>query len=403
MASTPPVAALEIGTGRIAIAVAERQPSGRLRIIGMNSAPSAGVNKSHITELGNVRKTIASVVRGLQDSVNVYISNAMLAVSGQGVETKPLRGSWRTDVRKIEEADVTALENDTMEGDGLDKSIRMPLHYIAQDFVLDGHTGIVNPVGMTGQFLERRTLCVHYSAAQFKDACEAAAGAHVELQGACFSGCCAARAVLSEQEKQDGVLLVDLGAGSTSYVAYTRGYVAAAGSFPVGGKHVTSDLAAAFKIPHFQAETLKLSDGCAVIRRASAARRITLDTTTPGFEAGTVSARAVETVVNARMDEIFRIVQDRIDAAGSAMNFLNAGCVLTGGGAGMPRIAELATQVFGLKTRMGTPVNVDGLENDRAPAACAVLSGALMLAAEKEDRDSSKSGGVFSIFKRMFS
>ncbi len=403
MSTSSPVAALEIGTGRITLAVAERQPSGRLKITGVKSLESSGVRKSRITGLNNVKKTIQAVVRDLQDAASVDISNAWLAVSGPGVETKPLKGAWRTDMRKITDDDVAAVEENATENNGLDGSSRMVLHNLSQDFVLDGRTGISNPVGMTGQQLERRALCVHYALAQFDDAREAAAASHVEIPNAAFSGCCAARAVLGERERQDGVLVIDLGAGSTSYIAFTCGYVAAAGSIAAGGDHVTADLATAFGITRKQAEGLKIAEGCAVLRSESAGRRISIPSTTPGFQARSVSARAVETVVNARMDEIFRMVQDRLEASGPTTSLLAAGCVLTGGGAAMPRVCELAASTLGLPARIGEPVNVDGLENDPFPAALAVPAGLALLAADAEEAAAGERGGFMSMFKRIFS
>ncbi len=401
MSSSPFVAALEIGTANITAAAAERQPSGRVKIIGVKSLKSSGVAKSRIVQLGNVKNTVKAVIDALQKDASVDVGSVWLAVSGAGVETKRLKGALSTDIRAMTEDDVQTVEASAMESAGLDEASRIPLHYLSQDFILDGQTGIENPVGRTGQQLERRVLCVHYSRAQFRDAEAAADAAHVEVERAAFSACCAAASVLDGQEKQNGVLLVDLGAGSTSFIAYVNGFAVAAESIPVGAELVTSDLAYAFRIAKIEAERLKIENGCAMLRAESSGRRLTIPSSTPGFGPKNISAKAVETVVNARLDEIFRIVRDRLEECGCGMNFFNAGCVLTGGGAAMPRIAELASATLGLNVRIGRPVNADGLELEHNPESKAVIAGLLMLAMEDGPAEK-RSGGLFGFFGGIF-
>jgi cell division protein FtsA len=173
-----------------------------------------------------------------------------------------------------------------------------------------------------------------------------------------FSGLCSALAVLTPEQKKSGAVLVDVGGGTTDYVAYADNVVAAAGSFEVGGDHVTNDIAQAFKIPVSQAENLKRQSGSAVIEAAGASQRVTL-TPEDGFVGRSVSLRSLHAVVNARLDEILVMVRKALEKE-RLLHGIGAGVVLTGGVARQKGIVKLAERVLGVPCAVGKPRHVGG-------------------------------------------
>ena len=175
-------------------------------------------------------------------------------------------------------------------------------------------------------------------------------------------------------------------------------HIVHAGAIGVGGDHVTNDIAMAFNCSTNQAERLKREHGSATIEAADADRRAELPNPMPGSSPRTVSVRALDTVINARMAELFKIVLYNLDAGGYSHR-LGAGVVITGGGSALRNVEQLAARELGLQTRIGFPANVDGLENAEHPAAFATIAGALVYCGESE-RSDTKSG--FGGFIRRF-
>ena len=184
--------------------------------------------------------------------------------------------------------------------------------------------------------------------------------------------------MLTAQQKHDGALVIDLGGGSTNFTAWSEGRLLYADVIGVGGDHVTEDIRDAFTVSVAQAEQLKLASASAMIGPDDASVRIPLPATTPGFNAASISLRALNTVVNARLSELFTIIRTKIDEA-NLLHRLNAGVFLTGGGSSMKNILPLASNVFGRAVRLGQIVpEVEGLEQEKNPAALATIVGTLI-------------------------
>ena len=224
----------------------------------------------------------------------------------------------------------------------------------------------------------------------------AAQHAKLEIADVYFAGTCAANAVLSAADRNAGVLSIDIGGGSTSYSLYEGGRNIHAGVIGVGGDHVTNDMRTAFSLTQAQCEELKRSSSAIVGGNAGPAR-MAVASTTPGFDPVTISRRSVETVVNARLQELFAVILDALDHENLAHRF-NAGIVLTGGVSSTPDIAALAEHVFGRRARIGSFVpDIAGLENGPAPATYATVAGLLLTALH----DQGPQGGE-NPFKRIF-
>lgn len=391
-------AALEIGTSRTVLAIGEADAGGRMRVISHAEIPSAGVRKSQIVNIDQASHSIKSVLKLTEkqqetSGVSITLGNAFLVVSGQSIRADPYSASVQVAGSKVgdEEVDgvMAAARRMTLARD------RELLDVVDQDYVLDRLGGISSPRGMSGRVLSLNTLQVHADRNRIQDARTAADGAHLEIRDPLCAVTCAADAVLEDPERKNGVLVLDMGGGSTGYAAYADGYAASVGAFGVGGDHVTNDIAQAFQTTNAQAERLKVCEACACVGASGR------EPARVGVEGGantlmdnrTISRRALDAVVNARLLETFAMVRETLEEQG-LLHRLHSGAVLVGGAARMRGVESLAEQALGMSVRVGSPIHVDGLDDVEFPPAYAAVAGALLFAHGNYE-EKSLFGGIF--------
>ena len=394
-------AALEIGTTRTVLAIGETNADGRLRVTCHAEIPSTGVRKSQILDIKQATTSIQSVLHEIEkkqseSGSSITLGNAFLVVSGQHIKADPFQGVTAIEGAKVgnEELDAVFSSSRTMQ---LPKD-RELLDIVDQDYEVDSLGGIDTPRGMSGRMLKLNTLQIHADRNRINDARTAADDAKLEIREPLFAATCAAEAVLEAHEKRNGVLVLDIGGGSTGYAAYSDGHLAATGVIGVGGDHVTNDIAHAFQTTNSQAEQLKTNEASAIIGGAGLEQqRVKVPGSSPLIETRTISRRALDTVVNARLRELFTVIRETLEDL-DLLNRLHAGVVLTGGGAAMRDLDALVSRELGMGARIGRPIHVDGLENEKFPAAFAAISGALLFAS----RNYEEKGVIDSLLKRFF-
>ena len=394
-------AALEIGTTRTVLAIGETDADGRLRVTCHAEIPSTGVRKSQILDIKQATTSIQSVLHEIEkkqseSGSSITLGNAFLVVSGQHIKADPFQGVTAIEGAKVgnEELDAVFSSSRTMQ---LPKD-RELLDIVDQDYEVDSLGGIATPRGMSGRMLKLNTLQIHADRNRINDARTAADDAKLEIREPLFAATCAAEAVLEAHEKRNGVLVLDIGGGSTGYAAYSDGHLAATGVIGVGGDHVTNDIAHAFQTTNSQAEQLKTNEASAIIGGAGLEQqRVKVPGSSPLIETRTISRRALDTVVNARLRELFTVIRETLEDL-DLLNRLHAGVVLTGGGAAMRDLDALVSRELGMGARIGRPIHVDGLENEKFPAAFAAISGALLFAS----RNYEEKGVIDSLLKRFF-
>ena len=390
----PPIAALEIGTSRTVVCVGESDENGRVKITGVGTYPTIGVRKGQVIDLSQARTGVETAAKQAEKLADVSIWQVLLATSGGHIQSvvNPGMVAIRSVDHVVSREDIDEVTENAKEVQL--EADRQVLHTITQSFTVDDQPGIVKPEGMRCKMLTLNVMAVHGLKSRIDNAVSVARSAQLDVTDVAFSGICSALAVLTPEQKRNGVVLVDLGGGTTNYVAYCNNVISAVGCIAVGGDHVTNDIALAFNIPLNRAEEIKRAEGSAVIDAESGTRRVTLPAEV-GFEERVLSCKALHTVINARMDETFRVLRSRLDEAG-VMPHLGGGVVLTGGGAYLRKVPDLAHRVFGLPCRIGLPVNVDGLESVDQPAAYSSVAGlALYGRMTYEDR------GLFSPVKNI--
>lgn len=356
--SLPPVVALEIGTTSVVALVGEPREDGHIVITGLGECPSVGVRKAEIVDFDNALVCVRSALAMAEDTGQVAIHQVHLAVSSAHVQSlinrgtvpimNPSQGVTPEDVEQVTEvARTVSLPPD-----------RQVLHSIGQIFYVDGER-VARPEKFEGAQLALDMLILHTRANHVRNSIKLVRTLPMEVSDVAFSGLCSALAVLTPEQKEGGVLVIDLGGGVTEYVAYAGGAFAAAGAVGVGGDHVTNDLVLAFNIPRAQAERLKREHGSAALEEASPMQRITLPPEV-GYPSRTVSVASINKVIHLRMAELLGIIRSQLDREG-ILRRIGAGVVLTGGGSQMKGVSMLAARVFGVPCTIGRPIGMSGL------------------------------------------
>ena len=395
-------AALEIGTTRTVLAVGEAESSGRLKVVSHAEIPSTGVRKSQILDIPQATQSIRSVLHEIErrqaaSGTKITIGNAFLVVSGQHVKADPFSAPVQVENARVSDEAINAVLREA-------HSMTLPrdrelLDIIDQDYVVDNLHGIVSPKGMSGRVLSLNTLQIHADRNRIQNARTASDSAKLEIREPLFAATCAADAVLEDHERRNGVLVIDMGGGSTGYAAYSDGYAVSAGVVGVGGDHVTNDIAHAFQTTNAQAEGMKVREASAIVSSSSGSARVRVE---PGentlMDNRTVSRRALNTVVNVRMMELFTVIRETLEEH-DLLHRLHAGVVLTGGGARLRDVEALAAQTLCMNVRIGRPIHVDGLDDAEFPASFAAIAGALLYAHRNYEERSILDGILGRFFK----
>jgi len=393
-------AALELGTTRTVLAVAECETGKKLTVTSLASIPSVGVRKSQITDIEQAKQSIRGVISEIErkakkEGGSIDIANAFLVVNGQHVSADQLSSTIAVNNKTVSDEDienVVANAHQLTPGGGE----RVGLDIIEQDFCVDQRGGILSPKNIAGHVLKLNVLSISADKNRIEDARTAAEAAHLELRDPLFACTCAAEAVLQDHEKKNGVLVLDLGGGSTGYAVYSDGYLVTTGAIGVGGDHITNDLAQAFQLSNARAEMLKREHASAVVSSLEEEDRITVDPSTPGMDARSISCRAVNIVVNARVKEMIAMIREKLEEQ-DLINRLHSGIVITGGGARLKDIDLMLQREIGTTVRTGNPLYIDGLDQEEFPAEFASIAGALIYAHKNYEEHS-----LFDTLKGIF-
>ncbi|MEI6972356.1 MAG: cell division protein FtsA [bacterium] len=355
----PPVVAVEIGTVKVVALVGERREDGGIAIIGMGEHSSRGVRKGEVVDLDNAVACVRGALRGAEESAQVTIRRVHVAVSGGHIQSHINRGSTRvlSQEGEIAQADIDEVMN-------LARAVNLPpdreiLHTICRHFCVDDQQYVANPKGLSGAKLSLDMLALHGMSSRLLNTIKVVQNVPIDVQDVAFGGLCAGLAVLTPEQKEAGALVIDLGGGTTDYVAYCDKMLASAGVLAVGGEHVTNDISLAFNLSLRQAEFLKIEHGSAVVDLANRTKRVSAPPEV-GFSERPVNLPSLHTVINVRMKEVFEVIKSRLENCESAGG-LGAGVVLTGGCAKMKGVTELAEKVFNVPCSVGVVRDVDGL------------------------------------------
>jgi cell division protein FtsA len=344
------IGAVEIGTAKITVLVGEF--TGReLAIIGYGECQSRGVIKGMVVDYKAASECAHAALEAAEQSAGEEIDLVFLAQTGGHLE-----GFYNEAAVNVKSADnmISALDIDTVCRLGTAKELpagRMVVHNLRRPFRVDGRLVPNNPEHLVGQRLEVGYWTVHGQENKLADSIHVIRGFNLEVRELILSSLASGHMVTTPEERQNGVLAIDLGAGTTDFVLYRDGSAYMTGVVPVGGSHLTNDLSLGLRLTEGQAEKLKVRHGRALVHSRVKSDRVWLDGT---FSIGDrqFPQMTIEQITAARSWEIFEVVKKKLGSAFSAETCA-AGVVLTGGGAKLPDIAECAGKVFGVPVHLG--------------------------------------------------
>jgi cell division protein FtsA len=351
------IVGLDIGTSKIVAIVAEVLPEGRMEIIGMGSHPSRGLKKGVVV---NIESTVNAIQRALEEAelmADCKIRDVFTGIAGSHIKGFNSHGMVAIKDKEVSQADVDrVIETARAVNIPMDQQI---LHILTQEFIIDGQEDVREPLGMSGVRLEVKVHIVTgaVSAAQNIVKCVRRCG--LEVRDLILQPLASALAVLSEDEKDLGVCLIDIGGGTTDIAVFTEGAIRHTAVIPIAGDQITNDVAMALRTPTKDAEDLKRAYGCALRQLADPHEMIEV----PGVgERGPrqLSRQTLAEVIEPRVEELYSLVQAELRRSGFE-DLMSSGIVLTGGSAAMRGMVELGEEVFHMPVRLGMPNYEGGL------------------------------------------
>jgi cell division protein FtsA len=382
----------------IAAVVGQPTEAGTAEILGIGTAESNGIRRGVVVNVESAVECIRKAIEEAELTAGVEIEAVRLGLSGAHVKAFNSRGvvavagknrevTWEDVRRAIDAAKAVSLPNG-----------REILHVLPQDFVVDDEEGIGAPVGMTGARLEVNVHIVTGSVSSTQNTIACVNRAGVEVTETVLEQLAASEAVLTPDEKELGVALVDIGGGTTDLAIFERGSLWHTAVVPVGGDHFTNDIAVGLRTPIPDAEKMKRKCGCAL--SAMVEDDELMEVASVGNRRPRVMARRIlSEILQPRAEEIFHLVWDEIHRAGYE-KALNSGIVLTGGGAVLEGLPEIAEQIFDLPIRRGCPIGVGGLADHVNSPVYATAVG-LVLHGLRQRADETMRPGMAGSFGRV--
>ena len=350
---------LDVGTSKVTAVVAEMHDARGLDIVGLGVAESRGIKRGVVVNLELAVESIKKAIEEAELMAGIEIDTVHLALTGPHIKGFNSRG-----VIAVAGKNREITRDDVKRAIDAAKAVSLPtgreiLHVLPQDFVVDEQDGIGAPVGMTGTRLEVNVHIVTGSQSSTQNIVACVNRAGVTVSETVVEQLAASEAVLTQDEKDLGVALVDIGGGTTDIAIYERGSLWHTAVIGIGGDHFTSDIAVGLRTPLPDAEKIKRKCGCALSSMVD--EDDTMEVASVGGRKPRVMARRIlSEILQPRAEEIFHLVWDEIRRAGHEKS-LNSGIVLTGGGAILDGVPEIAEQIFDLPIRRGCPAGVGGL------------------------------------------
>ncbi|MCF6766448.1 cell division protein FtsA [Thiotrichales bacterium 19S3-7] len=397
--------ALDIGTSKVVAIVAEVNEGGRVNIIGFGTQPSKGLKKGVIVNIDATVKAIQKAIEEAEHMADCEIGSVCVGIAGSHINSFDSTG-------------VVAIRNSEVYPDDVErvidaaKAVPLPadqriLHILPQDFLIDGQGGIKEPVGISGVRLEAKVHMVTGSISAVQNIVKCVNRCGVEVSDVVLEQLASSYAVLTEDEKELGACLVDIGGGTSDIAVFLHGAIRHTKVIPIAGAQVTNDLAHALRIPTDVAEEVKINYGNALMRTVRDGEVVEVPDIA-GRTTRRLPAQTLASVVEARCEELLTLIYEDLNKKG-LLDQLAAGIVLTGGAAKMRGLIELAEEVFRVPVRLGVPQYVTGLSDIMHNPMHATGAGLLLYSQSQQtesipfDSDETDRDGIWRKMTRWFS
>ncbi len=352
------VVGLDIGTSKISVAVGEITPDNQLSIIGVGNQPARGMDKGGVNDLNLVIQAIQRAINEAELMADCQISSIYLGISGKHISCQNENGMVPINDKEVIQEDVDNVIH-TARSVPISAERRM-LHVLPQEYSIDCQDGIKSPIGMSGVRMEAKVHIVTCANDMAKNLVKCVERCDLTADQLIFSALASSYAVLTDDEKELGVCVVDMGAGTMDISVFTGGTLRHTAVIPVAGNQVTSDISKIFRTPLSHAEDIKVQYACALRQLVSMEESIDVPSV-GGRPARSMSRHTLSEVVEPRYQELFELIQDEVRASGLE-DQIAAGYVLTGGTSKMEGVLEFAEEIFQMPVRIATPLPVQGLK-----------------------------------------
>lgn len=386
------VVGLDIGTSKISVAVGEITPDNKLSIVGVGNQPSRGMDKGGVNDLNLVIQSIQRAINEAELMADCRISSVYLGISGKHISCQNENGMVPINDKEVIQEDVDNVIH-TARSVPISAERRM-LHVLPQEYTIDCQEGIKSPIGMSGVRMEAKVHIVTCANDMAKNLVKCVERCDLSADQLIFSALASSYAVLTDDEKELGICVVDIGAGTMDIAVFTGGALRHTAVIPVAGNQVTSDIAKIFRTPLSHAEEIKVQYACALRQMVSMEENIEVPSV-GGRPARSMSRHTLAEVVEPRYQELFELIQEELRESG-LQDQIAAGYVLTGGTAKMEGVVEFAEEVFQMPVRIAEPSDILGLKeyvNDPSYATVVGLLHYGLRATEQESIDKSSGDG----------
>jgi cell division protein FtsA len=394
------IVGLDIGTSKIVAIVAELQPEGSLKVIGLGQHASRGLKKGVVI---NIDSTVQAIQRALEEAelmADCKISSVFTGIAGSHIKSLNSHG-----MVKIKDAEVTQTDVDRVIETA--RAIALPsdqqiLHILTQEFIIDGQEDVREPISMSGMKLEVKVHIVTgaVSAAQNIVKCIKRCG--LEVSDLILQPLASSVSVLTEDEKELGVCLVDIGGGTTDIAVFKQGAIRHTAVVPIAGDQITNDVAVAFRTPTLSAEEIKIKYGCA-LRQLADPREVVEVPGVDGRDARQLSLQTLAEVIEPRVVELYEFVLGELRRSGME-EMIASGIVITGGASMMRGMVDLGEEIFHMPVRLGLPRYVGGLSEVVSNPRYATGVGLILMGKQQVERQiqgNMESGSFGRVFDKM--
>ena len=394
------IVGLDIGTSKIVAIVAELQPEGTLKVIGLGQNVSRGLKKGVVV---NIESTMQSIQRALEEAelmADCKINNVYTGIAGSHIKSLNSHG-----MVKIKDAEVSQMDVDRVVETA--RAIALPadqqiLHILTQEFIIDGQEDVREPLAMSGMKLEVKVHIVTGAVAAAQNIVKCIKRCGIEVSDLILQPLASSLAVLTEDEKELGVCLVDIGGGTTDIAVFKQGAIRHTAVVPIAGDQMTNDVAVAFRTPTQSAEDIKIKHGCA-LRQLADPREIVEVPGVDGRDPRQLSVQTLAEVLEPRVVELYEMVLNELRRSGME-DMIASGIVITGGSAMMRGMVELGEEVFHMPVRLGMPRYVGGLSEVVSNPRYATAVGLVLMGKQQLERHLSgqmQSSSFGRILERM--
>ena len=398
------IVGLDIGTSKIVTIVAELLPEGSLKVIGLGQHPSRGLKKGVVINIDSTMQAIQRSIEEAELMADCKINTVFTGIAGNHIKSLNSHG-----MVKIKDAEVTQMDVDRVVETA--RAVALPadqqiLHILTQEFIIDGQDDVREPLGMSGMKLEVKVHIVTGAVAAAQNIVKCIKRCGLEVSDLILQPLASSIAVLTEDEKELGVCLVDIGGGTTDIAVFKNGSIRHTAVIAVAGDQITNDIAVAFRTPTQSAEDIKIKHGCA-LRQLADAREVVEVPGVDGREARQLSIQTLAEVIEPRVVELYELVLQELRRSGME-EMIASGIVITGGSAMMRGMIDLGEEIFHMPVRMGMPRYVGGLSEVVSNPRYATGVGLILMGKQQLERhltgqmQSSSVGRIFDKIKSWF-